>query len=79
MRRTDFKKQPSGESDQRKNKLEPKGSSVLHVCKVFQKTNISCPLIRTRSCASKRVRNVDFSETFGYVLNRRFLISHHII
>ena len=36
---------------------------------MFRKTNISNPLIRTRTCAYQGVRNVSFSENFAYVLN----------
>ena len=34
-----------------------------------RKTNISYPLIRTRSCAYQGLRNVSFSENFAYVLS----------
>ena len=34
-------------------------------CQIFQKTNISYPLIRTRTCAYQRVRNVHFSENLA--------------
>ena len=34
----------------------------------FPKTNISCPLIRTRACVYKGVKNVCFSENFANVL-----------
>ena len=37
--------------------------------KFSKKTNISYPLIRTRTCAYQEVRNVSFSENFVYVLN----------
>ena len=46
-----------------------KGSSIKYVCKIFRKANISNPLIRSRTCAYQRVRNVRFSENFAYVLN----------
>ena len=39
--------------------------------KIFQKTNISYPLIRTRTCAYQGVRNASFSDNFLYVLNER--------
>ena len=44
-------------------------SSISYVRKIFRKTNISYPLIRTRSCAYQEVRNVSFSENFAHVLN----------
>ena len=37
----------------------------------FQKTDISYPLIRTRTCVYQGVRNVSFSENFACVLNGR--------
>ena len=46
-----------------------KESSIKYVCKIFRKTNVSNPLIRTRTCAYQGVRNVSFSENFAYVLN----------
>ena len=46
-----------------------KGSSIKYVRKIFRKTNISNPLIHTRTCAYQRVRNVSFSENFAYILN----------
>ena len=45
------------------------GPSIMYVRKIFRKTNISNPLIRTRTCAYKGVGNVSFSENFAYVLN----------
>ena len=33
--------------------------------KFFEKNNISCPLIRRRTFAYQRVRNIRFSGTFG--------------
>ena len=45
------------------------GSSIKYVHKIFRKTNISNPLIRTRTCAYQGVRNVSFSENFACVLN----------
>ena len=39
---------------------------------IFRKTNISYPLIRTRTCAYQEVRNVHFSENLaGFVLLQR--------
>ena len=46
-----------------------KGPSIKYVRKIFQKTNISNPLIRTRTCVYQEVRNVSFSENFAYGLN----------
>ena len=45
------------------------GSFIYYVRQIFQKTNISYPLIRTRSCVHQQVRNVSFSENFVYKLN----------
>ena len=42
--------------------------------KFSEKTNVSYPLIRTRTCAYQGVRNVSFSENFAYVLNEWSLI-----
>ena len=44
---------------------------VIHEVRTqnFPKTNISNPLILTRTCAYQGVRNVSFSENFAYVLN----------
>ena len=36
---------------------------------IFRKTNISNPLMRTRTCTYQGVRNVSFSENFAYVFN----------
>ena len=41
---------------------------IKYVRKIFRKTNISNPLIRTRRCAYLGVRNVSFSENLTYVL-----------
>ena len=49
--------------------LRSQGSSIEYARKIFRKTNISYPLIRTRTCAYQGVRNVSFSENFAYVLN----------
>ena len=46
------------------------GSSIKYVRKISQKTNISNPLIRARTCAYQEVRNVSFSANFAYVFNR---------
>ena len=44
---------------------------VIHLVRTqnFLKTNVSYPLIHTRTCAYQGVRNVSFSENFAYVLN----------
>ena len=44
-----------------------KGPSIKYVRKIFRKSNISNPLIRT--CTYQGVINVSFSENFAYVLN----------
>ena len=49
--------------------LSSRCSSIQYVGKIFRKTNISYPLIRTRMCAYQGVRNVSFPENFAYVLN----------
>ena len=48
-----------------------KESSITYVCKMLRKTNISTPLIRTRACAYRGLRNVNFSENFAYVLKTK--------
>ena len=40
----------------------------MYVRKIFRDTNISNPLIRTRTCAYQGVKNVSLSENFAYVL-----------
>ena len=47
-----------------------KGYSFSTYAKIFRKTNISYPLIWTRGCTYKGVRNVSFSENVVYVLNK---------
>ena len=42
---------------------------IYFVRKIFRKSNISYPLVRTRTCAYQRVRNVSFSESFANVIN----------
>ena len=42
---------------------------VRTVCKDFRQTNISNPLIGTRTCAYQGVRNVGFPEHLAYALN----------
>ena len=49
-------------------------SSVKYVRKIYRKTNISNPLIRTSACGYQEVRNVSFPENFAYVPNRWPLI-----
>ena len=56
-------------SNEYKRAASPYGPSIKYVRKFFRKTNISNPLIRTRTCAYQGVRNVSFSENFAYVLN----------
>ena len=46
-----------------------KGSFIKYVCKIFRKTKISNPLIRTRTYAYQEVRNVSFLENFTYALS----------
>ena len=46
-----------------------KVSSIWYMGKVFRKTNISHPLIRTCKCEYYGVRNVSFSENLAYLLN----------
>ena len=43
----------------------------VHIRKIFRKTNISYPLIRSRLYAYQGVRNVSFSENFVYILTER--------
>ena len=47
----------------------PWGPFIKNVRKIFRKTNICNPLIRTRTCTYQDVRNVSFSENCAYVLN----------
>ena len=46
-----------------------KGPSIKYARKIFRKTNISNPLIRTRTRTYQGVRNVSFSENFASILN----------
>ena len=39
-----------------------KGPSIKYVSKTFRKTNISHPLVRTRTCAYQGVRSISFWE-----------------
>ena len=50
-------------------------SFIYYVCRIFRKTNISYPLIRTRTCVYQGVRNFSFSENFLCVLNPYFFIN----
>ena len=57
-------------AENHKMTVRMKGRSfIYYVRKIFQKTNISYPLIRICTCAYQRVRNVSFSENFAYVLH----------
>ena len=49
------------------------GSFNQYVRKIFQKTNISYSLIRTRTCVYQGARNISFSENFSIVLNKLIL------
>ena len=49
---------------------DSKGLSIKYASKIFRKTNISNPLIHTRTCAYQGVRNVSFSENVAIVLNK---------
>ena len=56
-------------------KILPKslGSFISYVRKIFRKTNLSYPLVRTPVCAYQEVRNVSFSENFANVINEWYL------
>ena len=41
----------------------------LYAHKLFRKTNIYYPLMRTRTCAHQRIRNDSFWKNFAYVIN----------
>ena len=56
------------ENERDKEEID-KGPSIKCVRKIFRKTKISTPLIRTRTFVYQGVRNVSFSENFRYVLN----------
>ena len=58
-----------------------KGPSIKYVYKIFRRTNISNPLMRTRMRAYQGVRNVSFSANFAYVLNGWpvFIIKNNIL
>ena len=44
------------------------GNHYLARTQLFRKTNISYPVIRTRTCAYQGLSNVSFSRNFTYVL-----------
>ena len=50
----------------------------MYVRKISIKTNISNPLIRTRTCEYQEVRNVSFHENFAYVFNGWPLIGYAV-
>ena len=52
-----------------------KGPFIHYIRKIFRKTNISNPLIRTHTCAYQGVTNVSFSENFACVLNKWCLMT----
>ena len=55
-----------------------KGQRVIHlVRKIFWKSNISYPLIHTRTCVSQGIRNVGFSENHAYIPNEWPLNKNH--
>ena len=49
--------------------VNDRGSSIKYAQRIFRKTSIFNPLIRTRSCAYQGVCNISFSENFACVLN----------
>ena len=51
-----------------------KGSLIYYVRKIFQKSNIYYPLLRTRRSAYQGVRNIISSDNFTNVLNEWSLI-----
>ena len=51
-------------------------SCIKYVPKIFQRTNISNPLRRTRTYQGGR--NVSFSEKFAYVLSDSFIHKHYV-
>ena len=55
--------------DQITERIEECSGIIYYVHKIFRKTNISYPLLRTGTCAYQWVRNVGFSKNFVYVLN----------
>ena len=48
---------------------------IYYVHKIFQKANISYPLIRTGACMFQGVRNVSFSENFSNLINEWSLLN----
>ena len=53
--------------------------SKLCIHKMFGKTNISYPLVRTRTCVYQGIRNVSFSENFAYVRFNFFKRLQHFL
>ena len=51
------------------NTLLGMGSLIYYVRNIFRKTNISDPLIRTRTCVYQGVKNVSFWEKLAYLIN----------
>ena len=45
------------------------GASIKYVRNIFQRTNISNPLIRTRTSKYQGVRNVTFSGNLAYLMD----------
>ena len=64
-------RQPIWFYSKRKTK-STQGSFIQELRKIFRKTNISYPLIRTLTCAYQRTRNISFPEHFAQVLNQSF-------
>ena len=50
--------------------IPQEGSFVYYIHKIFRKTNISYPLLRTWTCLYQGVKNVSFSENFANVINK---------
>ena len=46
---------------------------IYYLRKIFQKSNISCPLTDIRTCTHQGVRNLIFSENFANALNESSL------
>ena len=53
-----------------------KGLPIKCVRKIFGKTNISYPLIQTRTAACQVVKNVSFLENFACVLHEESLTKY---
>ena len=54
------------------------GNHYLARTQLFRKTNISYPVIRTRTCAYQGLSNVSFSRNFTYVLKEWFKTPWHV-